>query len=125
MLLRTRDGYGFKFQIQLHIDDLKVLHFIHSTLAMGNIYITGSAARFVITSAKDTEKILNIFTKHTLNTHKLMNFLDFKKAFEIYTSSRLKTDDMLNKVEEIRLKMNKLRVDFTMPPCYSIHITPY
>jgi len=54
-----------------------------------------------------------------------MNFLDFKKAFEIYTSSRLKTDDMLNKVEEIRLKMNKLRVDFTMPPCYSIHITPY
>jgi len=31
MLFRAQDGYRFKFQIQLHIDDLKMLHFIHST----------------------------------------------------------------------------------------------
>lgn len=57
MLFRRQDGYAFKFQIQLHIDDLKVLHFIHRTLVMGNIYITGSAARFVISNASDTQKI--------------------------------------------------------------------
>ena len=33
MLFRGQDGYRFKFQIQLHIDDLKMLHFIHSTFA--------------------------------------------------------------------------------------------
>jgi len=92
---------------------------------MGKVYITGSAARFVIINQNDTEKILQWFSKYPLKTHKLLNFRDFKKAFEIYTSSRLKTQDILNKVEKIRLGMNSLRVDFTIPSSYPIRITPY
>lgn len=125
MFLRTRDGYGFKFQIQLHIDDIKMLHFIQSTLEIGKVYITGSAARFVVTNVKETAKIIDIFSRYSLNTTKLLNFQDFKKAFEIYTSSRLKTQEILDKVEKIRLGMNSLRSDFTLPPSYSVHITPY
>ena len=125
MFLRTRDGYGFKFQIQLHIDDIKMLHSIQSTLEIGKVYITGSTARFVVTNVKDTSEIIDIFSKYPLNTTKLLNFQDFKKAFEIYTSSRLKTPEILEKVEKIRLGMNSLRSDFTLPSSYSAHVTPY
>jgi hypothetical protein len=124
MFLRTRDGYGFKFQIQLHIDDLKMLHLIQSTLEMGKVYITGSAARFVVTNVKDTAKIIDIFSRYPLNTTKLLNFLDFKRAFYIYTSSRLKTPEILDKVEKIRSGMNSLRSDFSLPPSYSVNVTP-
>lgn len=96
MFLRTRDGYGFKFAIGLHIDDIKILHLIQSTLELGKVYITGSAARFVVTNVKDTAKIIDIFSRYTLNTTKLLNFQDYKKAFEIYTSSRLKTTDIFD-----------------------------
>jgi hypothetical protein len=124
MFLRTRDGYGFKFSIGLHIDDIKILHLIQSTLKLGKVYINGSAARFVVTNVKDTAKIIDIFSRYTLNTTKLLNFRDFKKAFEVYTSSRLKTTDILDEVEEIRSGMNSLRSDFTLPPFYSVRITP-
>nr|WDZ67655.1 homing endonuclease [Leptographium wingfieldii] len=125
MLLRRQDGYGFRFQIQLHIDDLEVLHFIQGTLKIGNVYLTESAAKFEASNVKDIQKIIDIFSKFPLNTHKLLNFLDFKKAYELYMSSRLKSQDTLDKVEEIRLNMNSLRVDFTFPSSYTVRITPY
>lgn len=125
MLLRTRDGYGFKFAIQLHVDDIKMLHLIQSTLGIGKVYITGSTAGFVVTNVKDTTKIIDIFSRYTLNTTKLLNFLDYKKAFEIYTSSRLKIKDIIDQVEKIGSGMNNLRSDFTLPPFYSARITPY
>lgn len=125
MFLRTRDGYGFKFAIQLHIDDIKMLHLIQSTLKIGKVYITGSAARFVVTNVKDTAIIINIFSRYSLNTTKLLNFIDFKKAFEIYTSSRLKSEDILDQVERIRCGMNSLRSDFTLPSFYHARITSY
>ena len=125
MFLRKQDGYGFKFAIQLHIDDLKMLHFIQSKLEIGKVYITGSAARFVVTNLKETPIIINIFSRYPLNTTKFLNFQDYKKAFEIYTSSRLKTPEILDKVEEIRMGMNKLRRYFTLGPSYSVHLTSY
>jgi hypothetical protein len=125
MFLRKQDGYGFKFAIQLHIDDLKMLHFIQSTLEIGKVYITGSAARFVVTNLKETPKIINIFSRYPLNTTKFLNFQDYKKAFEIYTSSRLKTPEIIDKVEKIRMGMNKFRRDFTQGPTHSVHLTSY
>lgn len=125
MFLRKQDGYGFKFAIQLHIDDLKMLHFIQSKLEIGKVYITGSAARFVVTNLKETPIIINIFSRYPLNTTKFLNFQDYKKAFEIYTSSKLKTPEIIDKVEKIRMGMNKLRRDFTLGPSYSVHLTSY
>ena len=123
MLLRTRDGYGFKFQIQLHIDDINILYFIQSKLDIGKVYITGSAARFVVTNLDDTSKIIDIFSRYPLNTTKLLNFLYFKKAF--YKSSRLKTQEILDTTENIRMGMNTLRRNFTMPTSYSVRLTSY
>jgi len=125
MLLKKSDSYAFKFQIHLHIDDIKVLHYIQSTLGIGKVYINGSAARFVATSLKDIAVIIDIFSKYSLNTTKMLNFLDFKKAYVIYTSSKLKTPEINKQVEEIRIGMNSLRLDFSMPAVYKVHITPY
>jgi hypothetical protein len=125
MFLKKQDSYGFKFQIHLHIDDIKVLHYIQSTLGIGKVYINGSAARFVVTSLKDIAVIINIFSKYPLNTTKMINFLDFKKAYEIYTSSKLKTPEINQQVEEIRIGMNSLRLDFSLPAIHKVRITPY
>jgi hypothetical protein len=125
VILKKQDGYRFQFQIHLHIDDLKMLLFIQSTLLIGKVNISVSSASFTVSSAKDMVKILDIFSEYTLNSHKFLNFINFKKAFEVYTSSRLKSQDTLDKVESLRLEMNSLRVDFTLPSSHSIRITPY
>lgn len=125
IILKKQDGYRFQFQIHLHIDDLKMLLFIQSTLSTGKVNIGISSASFTVSGAKDMVKILDIFSEYTLNSHKFLNFINFKKAFEVYTSSRLKTQDTLDKVESLRLEMNSLRVDFTLPSSHSIRITPY
>lgn len=125
MLLKKRDSYEFKFQIHLHIDDIKVLHYIQSTLGIGKVYIYGSSARFVVTNLKDVAVIIEIFSQYSLNTTKLLNFLDYKKVYEIYTSSRLKTLNIIEQTEEIRSGMNSLRLDFSLPATYKVRITPY
>ena len=130
MLLKKQDSYGFKFQIQLHIDDIKVLHYIQSTLGVGKVYLNGSAAQFVVTNSKDLAVILDIFSRYPLNTTKLLNFLDFKKAYEIYKSSRLKSSDILEQVEEIRIGMNSLIFNFSLLTKYApteckVRVTPY
>lgn len=125
MLLKRRDSYAFKFQIRLHIDDIKALHYIQSTLMIGKVYIFGSAAQFVVTSSKDVAVIIDIFNRYPLNTTKLLNFLDFKKAYEIYTSSRLKSQDIIDQVEKIRSGMNSLRLDYSLPASYKVRVTPY
>jgi hypothetical protein len=102
-----------------------MLLFIQSTLLIGKVNISVSSASFTVSSAKDMVKILDIFSEYTLNSHKFLNFINFKKAFEVYTSSRLKSQDTLDKVESLRLEMNSLRVDFTLPSSHSIRITPY
>lgn len=122
-MLLKQGSYNFKFQIQLHIDDLEVLYFIQKMLGMGKVYINGTAGMFCVRKQEDVAKIIEIFSKYSLNTFKFLNFLDFKKAFEIYTSSRLKTPEMIKEVEKIRCNMNSQRFDFSLPESYKIRIT--
>jgi hypothetical protein len=70
MLLRRQDSYSFKFQINLHVDDLEVLYFIQKTLGMGKVYINGTAAMFCVRNQQDVAKIIEIFSKYPLNTFK-------------------------------------------------------
>jgi hypothetical protein len=68
-----------------------VLHFIQTTLGIGKVYSRGkSAAMFCVSNLKELAIIIEIFSNYQLKTTKLLNFGDFKKAFEIYTSSRKK-----------------------------------
>jgi len=71
----------------LHIDDIKVLHFIKSNLGIGEVRERGTNATFTIRTQQDIVKLIDIFSKYPLNSKKYLDFYDFKRAFELYTSS--------------------------------------
>jgi hypothetical protein len=115
--------FDLKFQICLHVDDIQMLHFIQKTLGIGNVHIN-STARFSVTTLEDIQKIIEIFSNHPLNSTKLLNFLDFKKAFELYISS-YKKKDIIKELDILKCSMNTQRTDFNFPESYKPRITPY
>jgi LAGLIDADG endonuclease len=126
-LIETRGHFlNFTFRITLHKDDLGTLDYIKNTLGViGNVKIYGNTARFTVTSQQDIAKIIDIFSKYPLNTIKLLNFLDFKRAFELYTSSNNKTKELIQEIANIKSGMNSQRTDFQMPEGHKPRITPY
>ena len=126
-MIETRGHFlNFTFRITLHKDDLGTLHYIKNTLGViGNVKIYGNTARFTVTSQQDIAKIIDIFSKYPLNTIKLLNFLDFKRAFELYTSSNNKTKELIQEIANIKSGMNSQRTDFQMPEGHKPRITPY
>jgi len=125
-ILRRNDRglFEFRFLICLHIDDIHMLHVIHRILGIGKVHTSGKTARFSVTTLKDIEKILNIFTKYPLNSSKILNFLDFKKAYELYTSSSSK-EDVAQYINDLKNGMNTKRIHFEMPIDFKPRITSY
>lgn len=114
----------FSFRISLHVDDVSVLEFIQKTLGFGKVYISDKAS-FVVSNQKELKELIDIFSKYNLNTTKYLNFLDFRKAFELYTSSKIKSLGMMEEIKHIKNNMNKLRVEFGFPQDYKIHLNDY
>ena len=81
----NRIYFNFTFVIALHVDDTNLLEFIKKRLGIGKVYIYGNKSYFRVKNKKYLKVINDIFTKYTLKTHKYLNFLDFKKAFQLYT----------------------------------------
>lgn len=75
----------------LHIDDMKILHFIKSNLDTGEVRDRGTNAIFTIRTQKGIAKLIDILSKNSLNSKKYLGFSDFKKAFELYTSFEVKS----------------------------------
>jgi hypothetical protein len=121
----NRTTFEFNYQICLHVDDVHMLNFIQNTLVIGKVSITGNTARFSVTRHKDIEKILDIFTKYPLNSTKLLNFFDFKKAFELYTSSKIKGENIAQQINDLKYSMNTHRTVFQMPLDFEPRITSY
>jgi hypothetical protein len=118
----------------LHVDDKETLIFIQKTLGIGKVSISGKVAYFEVYDLKNIAKIIEIFTIHPLNSTKQLNFLDFKRAYELYMSLRSLSgqEGSLNKKEEIvqeiaKLKegMNNKRINYQIPELYKPRITPY
>jgi len=98
----------------LHIDDLEVLKYIQKTLGIGTVYIKPNIAEFVVKRFHEVETIIEIFSKTPLNSCKHLNFLNFKQAFELYTSKDIKDKNELRvQIEDLRNKMNTNRVDYS------------
>lgn len=118
---------NFTFRITLHKDDIFTLYYIKTTLGeIGNVKIFGNTARLTITSQKDIAKLMDIFSKYLLDTIKLLNLLDFKRAFELYTSSNNKSKKSIRQeITNIKRGMNSLKTDFQMPEGHKPRITPY
>ena len=114
----------FSFKISLHVDDVSVLEFIQKTLGFGKVY-TSDKASFIVSNQKELKNLIDIFSKYNLNTTKHLNFLGFKKAFELYTSNKTKSLDIMEEIKDIKNRMNKLRVEFVFPQDYKIKLNDY
>jgi hypothetical protein len=127
--IRRRSGgtgvYSFKFSLDVHLDDKDMLIFIQKTLGLGKVFISGSVCNYEVYDLKGTAKIIEIFTKYSfLNSTKLINFLDYKKAFELYRSSKKITKEVDEEIANLKNGMNKQRTNFQMPGSYRPRITP-
>ena len=118
-------SYRFNFQIVLHVDDIKVLQFIKSNLGIGEVRERGTNATFTIRTQQDIVKLIDIFSKYPLNSKKYLDFSDFKRAFELYTSSYIKSPELILEIIRIKDSMNKGRTNFSMPSEHNYRITPY
>jgi len=118
-------GFEFEFKISLHVDDLEVLSFIQKTLGIGKIDVYGKLASFRVRKTSDFLILFEIFDKFTLNSTKYLNYLDFKKAFELYKSSESKSFSIIESISQIKNGMNTQRTDFSMPESHKLRITPY
>ena len=120
-------AYSFKFSIGLHIDDIAMLYFIQKTLGMGKVFTKKKVATFEVFSLKEIEKIIKVFTDHPLKSTKLLNFLDFKKAYELYKSPNRKSKEVIQEIAKLKEGMNSQRTNFNFPDgeTYKPIITPY
>lgn len=117
-------NFSFSYSISVHIDDIQVLGYIQQSLQMGNIRVTRGMATFKVTKQEDIKKILEIFSKAPLNSIKQLNFLAFKKAFELYINNKSKDLSLKLQMDNIRDNMNSNRTDYSWPD-RKIRISPY
>jgi len=70
----------------LNIDDQNVLNYIRDYLGIGNVYLRekSSSCSFIVGNEKGIRLLLDIFDKYQLNGIKLLDYLDFKRAFILY-----------------------------------------
>ena len=126
---KNKNGFTFNFKISLHIDDLKVIEYIHQKLGIGNIYTYEKIAIFKISKKEDLYKLFKIFKIKPLNTTKYLNYLAFKESFLLYLKNKnlslTEKAILFNKINEIKNSMNTLRIDFVLPDNHQILITPY
>lgn len=101
-----------------------MLHYINRNLGIGRVNTSGKTARFSVTTIKGIEKILNIFTNYPLNSTKLLNFLDFKKAYELYISSSSR-EDVAQYINDLKNGMNTKRINFEMAKDFKPRITSH
>ena len=119
-------GFSFRFQLCLHQDDLEMLEFIQKKLGMGKIFSYRSQVYFDVTKQGDVARIIDIFDSYPLNTHKHLNFLDFKKAYGLYVSNKERTLELISEINTLRRGMNTKRTNFyTAAEPRKFRITPY
>lgn len=85
--IKSKTAVSFRFEIHLHIDDNFLLDNIGHELGMGDVFTSGDKSTLVISKLEDVRKIIAIFTKNPLNSTKLLNFLAFSEAFDLYLTS--------------------------------------
>ena len=60
----------FRFQINLHKDDVNVLYYIQKSLGFGEVKFYKNYASYTVTRIKDIAQLLNIFDKYPLQGSK-------------------------------------------------------
>ena len=103
---RKSFSFVFSFEICLHLDDKDMLYFIQKRLGLGKVNISGDTSKLIIVKQQEVVLLLDIFSYYLLwlrsSPTKYLNFLDFKKGFELYKT----------KVEESKKKEELFREIF-------------
>jgi hypothetical protein len=117
----------FRFLIELHVDDISALELIKNKLNIGNdIVVYGHSCKFTVTHPKDINKLIAIFDEYNLNTTKYLDYLDFKKAFNLYKGRDKAIKDnktLMDQILELKKGMNKSRIHFSLPAYHNIVIS--
>lgn len=124
---KSRNQFIFRFIINMHIDEGPMLNYISYRLKVGYVNETKSSVSFTVASKFELEKIFSFFENNPLNTTKNLNYLSFKKAYDLYNNKSFKSDRKEIEDEIIKLKdhMNSKRIEFKQPKGHLIKITPY
>src|SRR5688572_12618219 len=102
-----------------------MLNFIQQTLGIGKVTIYENRASFDVIKLKEVGIIIDIFTNYPLKTHKHLNFLHFKQAYELYTNTSPVTSGVVEEITKLKKGMNKQITEFNMGEDYKPIITPY
>jgi len=121
--IRSDNTATFRFLLGFHINELPLLNNLKNIFNCSSITVSKTACFFEITSKKDIQNIIiPIFEYFPLNSTKYLDYQDFKKAFEIYTSENYSKDDDLIKIKFLKSNMNKARKLNNFNKI--VHITP-
>jgi hypothetical protein len=112
MIVSLAKGFSFKFSIGLHLDDLNVLNYIKDKLGFGNVYYSDNTCHFNVTKKDDILKLINIFDVYLLNSTKRFDYLDFRKAYNLYHDKDKLTQEFINQILDIKINMNSYRKNF-------------
>jgi len=107
---------SLSFSIELHVDDIDILHKIVKILGIGTVFIgkTRSSAKFTVNNFEDIYSIIiPIFKEFPLQTTKYLDFIDFKDAATIKLNSKgmSKGRNSYNNISQAdKAKLKKLKV---------------
>ena len=111
---------GFRFHIELHVDDIDILHKIAETLGVGRVRIVPNrnSAEFSVSRFEDIIRvILPIFNEFPLQTTKCLDFNSFSEAVQIRFLSkssgsikRISETDLI-KIKNLKTNMNSGRLE--------------
>jgi len=121
---KSINQFEFIFQIGLHMDDSEMLYFIEKTLGIGKVSTSGKFVYFRVNTHKELLILFDIFEKFPLNSTKFLNYLDFKKAFELYSTSK-SSAQTIEIIDNLKSNMNSQRINFTLPDSHKIRMNPY
>lgn len=100
-----------KFQLVQHIRDLNLIKSLEEYFGCGRVETRKDLAYYVVTVASDVfYKIVPFFNNYPLQGVKQENFEDFSKIVSLIKNKEHLTESGLDKIKQIKSRMNKQRV---------------
>lgn len=121
---------SFRFVIELHVDDIEILHKIEKTLGVGwvNKHKIRSSASYYVTNLEDIVRvIIPLFQEFPLQTTKHLDYISFCKAVQLKLNSenygaktRLSRADLI-KIKKLKTNMNHGRLTIGDKELVNLH----
>ena len=123
----VQNGFKLVFTLCLHKDETPLLKYIAQRLGVGYISVGKRAVSYTISSKNELLKIFSILDKQSLNTSKNLNYIIFRQAYDLYFNRKSVkvSEELRERMIDLKNQMNKNRIDFNQPKDHSVHISPY